>query len=61
MGARWSHGSDRDARAACASAPQAQLVPRVRSKGLIRSFVPREAASSVHGFLSNVQRERETT
>src|SRR5215467_3593548 len=35
-------------------------VPRLL-QGLIRSFVEREVASSVRGFLGNVQREIETT
>ena len=35
-------------------------VPRLM-QGLIRSFVQREAAASVRGFLGNVQREMETT
>jgi hypothetical protein len=35
-------------------------VPRLM-QGLIRSFVQREAASAVHGFLDNVRREMETT
>jgi uncharacterized membrane protein len=34
-------------------------VPRV-VQGLVRSFVQREAASAVRGFLGNVQREMET-
>ena len=34
-------------------------VPRL-VQGLIRSFVQREVASSVRGFLGNVQREMET-
>ena len=35
-------------------------VPRLM-QGLVRSFVQREAAASVRGFLGNVQREMETT
>src|SRR5262249_8476893 len=35
-------------------------VPRL-VQGLIRSFVEREAASAVRGFLGNVQREMEKT
>ena len=35
-------------------------VPRL-VQGVIRSFVQREAAASVRGFLSNVQQELETT
>ena len=35
-------------------------VPRLL-QGLIRSFVEREAASAIRGFLGNVQREMETT
>jgi uncharacterized membrane protein len=35
-------------------------VPRLM-QGLIRSFVQREAALAVHGFLDNVRREMETT
>jgi hypothetical protein len=30
-------------------------------QGVIRSFVQREAAASVRGFLGNVQRELDTT
>ena len=35
-------------------------VPRL-VQGLVRSFVQREAAASVRGFLGNIQRELETT